>query len=157
MILVIGGICAVLMIVFIVCASCSRFLDDLFAGIAGICAFGLVLSLLVAIVLGICVSKLNVIDDKIAMYEEQNTSIETQIAEVVEQYQKYETDIFTEVAPESAITLVAMYPDLKSDALVESQINVYVENNKKITELKEQRINGSVLRWWLYFGGKEWP
>lgn len=47
---------------------------------------------------------------------------------------------------------VALYPELKSDTLVQSQIEVYVENNKAIKELKSSAINASVYRWWLYFG-----
>ena len=100
------------------------------------------------------VKSLNVIDDKIAMYESQNAKIEEQIAGVVERYMEYESGVFTEVSSDSAITLVALYPELKSDALVESQIELYTENNRKITELMEKKINGSVTRWWLYFGGE---
>lgn len=92
------------------------------------------------------------IDKKIAIYEEENTKIEQQIADTVKQYQEYETGIFTEVAPESSIALVTLYPELKSDTLVQSQIEVYVENNEAIKELKSKAINAPVARWWLYFG-----
>lgn len=109
--------------------------------------------LIVMIVLIVNVSGLSVIDDKIKMYQEENTRIEEQISATVEQYQKYETEIFTEAKPESSITLVALYPDLKADTLVQTQLEVYTENNKKIKELREEQIGGSVKRWWLYFGG----
>ena len=92
------------------------------------------------------------IDKKIAMYETENTKIEQQIVDVVKQYQEYESGIFTEVAPEGAITLVTLYPELKSDTLVQSQIEVYIENNKEIKELKNMTVNASFYRWWLYFG-----
>lgn len=92
------------------------------------------------------------IDKKIAMYETENTKIEQQIVDVVKQYQEYESGIFTEVAPEGAMTLVTLYPELKSDALVQSQIEVYIENNKEIKELKNMTVNASFYRWWLYFG-----
>ena len=36
--------------------------------------------------------------------------------------------------------------------LSESQIDVYVENNKAIKELKSMTVNASFYRWWLYFG-----
>ena len=88
------------------------------------------------------------------MYQEENSKIEQQIADIVEQYQKYETDIFMDVAPDTAVTLVALYPELKSDTLVQSQIEVYTENNKIIKSLRDQQIKGDVYRWWLYFGGK---
>lgn len=100
----------------------------------------------------ICVLNRVNIDQKIALYEEENAKIEQQIAATVKQYQEYESGIFTDVAPESSITLVALYPELKSDTLVQSQIEVYVENNNTIKELKSTAINASVYRWWLYFG-----
>ena len=111
-----------------------------------------IISTIVTIVLLVCVLNRVNIDKKIAIYEEENTKIEQQIADTVKQYQEYETGIFTEVAPESSITLVALYPELKSDTLVQSQIEVYVDNNKTIKELKSSAINAPVYRWWLYFG-----
>lgn len=103
-------------------------------------------------VIGPCVESATV-DERIAMYQEENAKIEQQIAEVVTQYQEYEKDIFTEVSPESAMTLVALYPDLKADSLVSQQIDIYVANNEKIKALKVQQINGHLYRWWVYFGG----
>lgn len=112
----------------------------------------IMISAIASIILFISVINRVGIDKKIAMYEEENTKIEQQIADVVTQYQEYEEGIFTEVAPESAMTLVALYPELKSDTLVQSQIEVYVDNNKQIKELKSMSINASIFRWWLYFG-----
>lgn len=112
----------------------------------------IVISTIVSIVLLISVLKWVNIDKKIVIYEEENTRIEQQIADVVKQYQEYETGIFTEVVPESSITLVSLYPELKSDTLVQSQIKVYVDNNKTIRELRSTALNASVYRWWLYFG-----
>lgn len=114
----------------------------------------LLIGVIAAVFLTITVANLSVIDDRIAMYQEENAKIEQQIADIVEQYQKYETDIFMDVAPDTAVTLVALYPELKSDTLVQSQIEVYTENNKMIKNLRDQQIKGNVSRWWLYFGGK---
>ena len=112
----------------------------------------IMISAIASIILFISVINRVGIDKKIAMYEEENTKIEQQIADVVTQYQEYEAGIFTEVTPESAMTLVTLYPELKSDTLVQSQIEVYADNNKQIKELKCKAINASVYRWWLYFG-----
>lgn len=114
-----------------------------------------IIAFIAIIILGIHVKSLSVIDSRIEMYEEENARIEQQIADVVEEYQKYETDIFMEVSPESAVTMVSLYPELKSDSLVQAQIEVYVENNKTIKYLKDKQINGDVYRWWLYFGVKK--
>lgn len=113
---------------------------------------GSIISFIALIILLVSVSELKVINTKIEMYQYENTKIESQITECVKRYQQYEADIFTEVAPESAITLVALYPELKSDTLVSKQIDIYLENNQTIKQLKEQKINGSVWSWWLYFG-----
>ena len=151
MILLIFGIC----ILMVVGGSIlyDKFDTDTYCNLAilGV-ALGFV-SFIAIIVLGIDVKSLSVIDDRIAMYEEENTRIEQQIADVVEQYQKYETDIFREVAPENAVTMVSLYPELKSDSLVQAQIEVYTENNKAIRDLRDKQIKGNVYRWWLYFGG----
>lgn len=113
---------------------------------------GSIASLIAVIVFAVNVSNLKVIDQKIDMYQEENAHIESQIAESVKQYQEYETGIFTEVKSESAMTLVVLYPELKSDVLVAKQIEVYIANNEKIKELKETKIDGAISRWWLYFG-----
>ena len=93
-------------------------------------------------------------DEKIAMYEEENTKIEEQIAVVVKQYQEYEMGVFSDVKADSAVTYVSLYPELKSDTLVQSQIEVYTANNEKIKELRERKIDYANVLWWLYFGGK---
>ena len=115
----------------------------------------LVVSLISAIILTIQVSNLSVIDQKVEMYEQENTKIEQQIEMAVIAYQQHEKDVFTTVKPNSYMQLVSLYPELKSDTLVKTQIKTYQSNNKKIKELKEQAINGNVARWWLYFGHKD--
>jgi hypothetical protein len=119
----------------------------MFCGIAGS-----IISFIALIALLVTISELSVIKTKIEMYQTENAHIESQISECVKEYQKHETEIFTETAPDSSITLVALYPELKSDALVNKQIEIYIANNEKIKELKEQDIMGNVYRWWTYFG-----
>ena len=153
MILLIFGICILMAIGGSI--RYNKFHTDTSWNVA---TFGLILSVcffVAIIVLGFVVKSLSVIDDRIAMYEEENARIEQQIADVVEQYQKYETDIFMEVAPESAMTMASLYPELKSDSLAQAQIEVYTENNKTIRDLRDKQIKGNVYRWWLYFGGKK--
>ena len=53
---------------------------------------------------------------------------------------------------ESLITLVQLYPDLKSNDLVKKQMDIYVNNNKKIKKLKTKKLNISKTKWWLYLG-----
>lgn len=92
------------------------------------------------------------IDDKVVMYQQENKKIETQIDELVKNYMKYENNTFKEFKTESSVAIVSLYPELKSDTLVKSQIETYTKNNNKIKGLKEKKIMRSVYRWWLYFG-----
>lgn len=92
------------------------------------------------------------IDSEIAMYEEENAKIEAEISILVNQYMEYESNTLSNFAPESSITLISMYPELKSDYLVNKQMEIYVGNNTKIRELKQKKIYLSAKKWWLYFG-----
>lgn len=89
----------------------------------------------------------------IAMHEEENARIEEQIATAIESYQEHELNVMTEVAPESAITLVTLYPTINSDEMVQKQLEIYYNNHNEITTLKSELIRGNAYRWWLYFGG----
>lgn len=92
------------------------------------------------------------IDERIALYESENAEIEQNINELVEQYMQYEADTYSNLKGESGITLVSLYPELKSNELVQEQCDLYISNKKCVLELKEQRIRVSENKWWLYFG-----
>ncbi len=92
------------------------------------------------------------LESKINMYMQENQNIEEDMNILVEQYMNYESDTYGNLKNESSITLVSLYPELKADTLVEKQIEIYTENNKKIKELKEKIINISNYKWLLYFG-----
>ena len=154
MLLVILGVCIALIVLAIIGYNVWDW-DGICAGISVPAVCVMIACGIALVFLGVSVSELPIIDDKIAMYQEENQNIENQIAEVVTQYQKYENDIFTGIAENNAdaMFLITLYPELKSDTLVAKQIEVYVNNNQKIKELKEQKLYGKVYKWWLYFGG----
>lgn len=136
---------------FIVACVIDEYECDIIASFFLMC---FVVSFVIAIFLGIAVNNGRTIDEKISMYQEENTKIEKQIDTLVSNYMNYESNTYEKFKSESSITLVSMYPELKSDKLVEEQISVYEENNKKIRELKEDKIDLKVKKWWLYFGGR---
>ena len=115
---------------------------------------GTMICFVAAIILGICVSTGSTIQSRIDMYAEENTHIENDIAVMVEQYMNYEGQVMDKASGESALTLVNLYPDLKTSELVNQQIQIHTDNNAKIKELREEQINLNVMKWWLYFGGK---
>lgn len=117
--------------------------------IGGTCSF---ITLIITIALfAISISYLGT-DKKIKMYQEENQKIEEDIAVLVEQYMAYEGETFDKVTAENALTMVTLYPDLKTSDLVTKQIDIHAENVKVIKELKEDKINAYYVRWWLYFG-----
>lgn len=112
----------------------------------------LLVAVVVEIFLVVKVQKASVIDEQIAMYQEENSAIEGQISAAIAAYQGYESETLKGLMPEDSVYMVLAYPELKSDALVEKQLEVYMSNNEKIKELKNKKIQIKVDKWWCYFG-----
>lgn len=156
MILVILGVCIALFIAGLVICNVSRYGssgED--TGEIMIFLFGIasLIVMMVVICLIVSVKNKSTIEDRIAMYEEENLKIEQQIDILVKDYQEYESGVFANASSDSAIALVSLYPELKADQLVSSQLDIYIKNNEQIKSLKLEQINADVVRWWLYFGG----
>lgn len=94
----------------------------------------------------------HMIDSQILMYEEENSKIEESINLAVQNYMDYESTTFTALKDEDLISLVSLFPELKSDTLVQKQIEVYLSNNAQIKGLKKEKIDLSKAKWNLYFG-----
>lgn len=77
--------------------------------------------LILGLVIAICclapeVATESVLDKKIAMYQEENIAIEQDIDRIVDAYLEHEHDTFADLkTEESSITLVTLFPELKSD------------------------------------------
>lgn len=111
-----------------------------------------IIELVICGLLGWSIVDGRVIDEKISMYAEENTVIEAQIQTVIKEYMNHEKETFKDCSAESMITLVDLYPELKSDTLVSKQIDVYLNNNNEIKNLKREKINISSYKWFVYFG-----
>lgn len=92
------------------------------------------------------------IDARLEMYQEENAAIETSINELVDNYYVHEAEIYNSLTPENASFFAIAYPELNSNAFAQQQINLYIENNQKIKELKLEKIELTNVRWRLYFG-----
>ena len=86
------------------------------------------------------------VDQKIQLYTEQNKDIENKVGLVVDKYLKHEKDTYATLKPKTKITLASTYPELQSNKLVQQQIQLYNENNKKITKCKLQKIKAQFYR-----------
>lgn len=125
---------------------------DLFSMLEGLFFMLSVFFLIATCILSFFVFTSSTIDSKISMYEEENAKIEESIRTFAQSYMDFESETFSDLKNEDAISLITLYPELKSDTLVQKQIEAYLDNNAKIKELKEEKINVSKNRWLLYFG-----
>ena len=87
----------------------------------------------------------SIVDEKIAMYEEENIKIENQIDIIVKEYKKYEVEVY------DTMTAAMLFPELTSNTLVQKQIEIYVNNNQQIKELKAEKLKHELYGWWLFF------
>ena len=108
-------------------------------------------------VLGLLLSNLyenQGVDQKIKMYETQNQQLERKIDVAVKSYMNHEKDTYKEFKAGDGMALITTYPELRSNELVNEQMDTYQSNNRKIAKLKEKEIDRNVTKWWVYFGGK---
>jgi len=126
---------------------------DSFDEFACIPLMGFIIKMGVIVFLCVKLVNIKVIDETIELYTKQNQEIETKIELVIKQYMEHEHQTFKDLTNnDSYITLVTLYPELKSDELIKEEIRLYEENNKKIISLKENKINEKIYKWWIYFG-----
>lgn len=88
----------------------------------------------------------------IKMYQEENQKIEDEVDILVKNYMAYEGKTFADLKGSDSMTLVNLYPDLKSDKLIQEQIKIYNKNNSRIKKLKSEYLSANSTRWWLCFG-----
>lgn len=112
---------------------------------------GLIVVVAIMFVSGFYISN-RTVDDKIAMYQEENKKIEEKIEVTVKQYMDFEKDTYKSLKVDTYVNLVSLYPELKSDKLIKEQIETYQRNNDKIKDLKLEKINQKTYKWWLFFG-----
>lgn len=112
--------------------------------------------ILLRLALGTCINDVvgeeREIDQRIAMYEEENEKIEANIDAIVSNYMDFESSTYEKLKNQNAIDLVSTFPELKSDKFVQKQIEVYIANNDQMKKLKEKKIELSSKKWHLYFG-----
>ena len=139
-------------IISVVVDNKSRYGNDKAGFIFEASVFCLVIFLIPFIALLMSVSNGSTIDSRIELYQSQNTEIESKVQATVASYLDHEKQAYKDLKPGNAIAVVSAYPELHSNELVKKQIDVYEDNNKKILGLKEEKLNQSVYKWWLYFG-----
>ena len=164
MLLLCLGIFVALGIVFVIFWCCgsnwkkSKFhnwCDDHSEGLSATAILSFILAgmlLLSIIIVGGSYSQVISIDEKIAMYQEENAQIEADIDEIVVAYLSHEQTVMENAKPPESVTAILLtYPELNSNTLVTKQVEIYADNNNQIKKLKAEKLDLQVYRWWLFF------
>lgn len=141
-----------ILIISILIDKKSRYGNDYATYVSAASVLGLIIIFMLFVCLLGVVSSGSIIDSKIELYQSQNAEIESKVQATVASYLTHEKQTYKDLKPDNAIAVVSAYPELHSNELVKKQIEVYEDNNKKILGLKEEKLNQSIYKWWLYFG-----
>lgn len=89
---------------------------------------------------------------KLEVLNEQNELVLTQIEPLVQQAMNYESNTYKEfkLTPENIIAFGSMYPQLQANSFIQSQINIIIENQKEIKDLKLKIASLNAYRLWLF-------
>lgn len=92
-------------------------------------------------------------DKKIAVLEEKNELVLKQVEPIVNRYLLYESETLEKVKVNSEnIVALSMYPELKGNEFLKSQIDIVVKNQDEITKLKLSKAELNVYRLWIFMG-----
>lgn len=93
------------------------------------------------------------IEEKIGIYEEQNTQIEHSIDAAVKAYCEHEQITYVQMSDGAVALVAAAYPELASSELVKAQMEVWTSNSNELKELKSRLVDFHRAQYFLYFGG----
>lgn len=94
------------------------------------------------------------IQEKIGIYEEQNTQIEQSIDAAVKAYCEHEQITYVQMSDGAVALVAAAYPELASSELVKTQMDIWTSNSKELKELKSDLVDFHRAQYFLYFGGE---
>ena len=91
-------------------------------------------------------------DSKIKVHEEQIEIVSKQIEPLVERYLNWEKDTYSNLKIDAVLVAMSMYPELKGNEFVQSQIKLILDNQEKIEDLKLDKASLNVYEFWLFMG-----
>lgn len=94
------------------------------------------------------------IEEKIQIYEDQNTQIEQSIDAAVQAYCEHEQITYVQMSDGAVALVAAAYPELASSELVKTQMEVWTSNSNELKELKSDLVDFHRAQYFLYFGGE---
>jgi hypothetical protein len=71
---------------------------------------------------------------------------------VIQKALDFESNTYKElkVNPETIITISQIYPDLKDNSFIQTQLNVILTNQQQITQLKLNKATLNAFHFWIW-------
>lgn len=141
------------MIGALIVTSNSRYTNELAETVGGVSMFTFIAVLVVTVVAGITYNSIkSTANAKLEVLNSQNEIVLSQIEPLVQQALNYESNTYKEfkMTPENIVAFSKMYPQLQANAFIQSQINIIVENQKEIKDLKLRIASLNAYHLWLF-------
>lgn len=92
------------------------------------------------------------IDSRLAVLEEQNTTVLTQVEPLVQQALNYESSAYQDLKLDvnKLIIFAQMYPELKANSFLNKQIDIILVNQEEIKQLKLDKAALNAYHFWLW-------
>lgn len=92
------------------------------------------------------------INSQLEVLETQNEIILSQIEPVIQKALDFESNTYKElkVNPENIITISQIYPDLKDNSFIQTQLSVIINNQQQITQLKLNKATLNAFHFWIW-------
>lgn len=89
---------------------------------------------------------------QLEVLETQNKVILSQIEPVIQKALDFESNTYKELkaSPENIITISQIYPDLKDNSFIQTQLNVILNNQQQITQLKLNKATLNAFHFWIW-------
>ena len=92
------------------------------------------------------------INSRLAVLEEQNTTVLIQVEPLVQQALEYESSTYKDLKLDvnKLIIFAQMYPDLKANSFLNKQIDIILANQEEIKQLKLDKASLNAYHFWLW-------
>ena len=131
----------------------SRYHSETAETVGGVSEFLFVVTLLVIVVAGVKYNSIkSTATAQLEVLNSQNEIVLAQIEPLVQQALNYESNTYKELkmTPENIVAFSNMYSQLQANSFIQSQINIIVENQNEIKNLKLEIASLNAYHLWLF-------
>ena len=131
----------------------SRYHSETVETVGGVGMLLFCVTLLVTVIAGVKYNSIkSTATAQLEVLNSQNEIVLAQIEPLVQQALNYESNTYKEfkMTPENIVAFSNMYPQLQANVFIQSQINIIVENQKEIKDLKLRIVSLNAYHLWLF-------